>query len=61
MRSRPSDGDEPVAFNLPDVDEDLKEPQGVKIELKNIVFKYPTRDVPVLKGLNMTVRHQSNS
>jgi ATP-binding cassette subfamily B (MDR/TAP) protein 1 len=27
----------------------------VKVELKNIWFKYPTRDVPVLQGLNMTV------
>lgn len=55
MRPQPNDGNQPVAFNLPDTDEDLKEPQGVKIELKNVVFKYPTRDVPVLKGLNMTV------
>ncbi|RDW89223.1 p-loop containing nucleoside triphosphate hydrolase-14 [Coleophoma cylindrospora] len=32
-----------------------KGPQGVKIELKNVWFKYPTRDVPVLKGLDMTI------
>ncbi|KAH7191273.1 putative ABC-type multidrug transport system [Fusarium oxysporum] len=28
---------------------------GMKIELDNIYFKYPTRDVPVFKGLSLTV------
>lgn len=28
---------------------------GMKIELDNIHFKYPTRDVPVFKGLNLTI------
>lgn len=28
---------------------------GVKIELDNIHFKYPTRDVPVFQGLSLTV------
>ncbi|KAI9685684.1 MAG: hypothetical protein M1822_004244 [Bathelium mastoideum] len=28
---------------------------GVRIELRNIWFRYPTRDTPVLKGLNMTI------
>lgn len=28
---------------------------GVKIELKNLWFKYPTRDIPIFTGLNMTV------
>jgi ATP-binding cassette subfamily B (MDR/TAP) protein 1 len=28
---------------------------GVKIELENLHFKYPTRDVPVFKGLNLTI------
>jgi ATP-binding cassette, subfamily B (MDR/TAP), member 1 len=36
--------------------EDEKAIRGPKIELKNVWFKYPTRDVPVLRGLNMTVR-----
>jgi ABC-type bacteriocin/lantibiotic exporter with double-glycine peptidase domain len=31
-----------------------KRSQGVKIELKGISFRYPTRDVPVLNDLNMT-------
>lgn len=29
--------------------------RGVKIELRDVWFKYPTRDVPVLNGLSMTV------
>ncbi|KAH7027485.1 P-loop containing nucleoside triphosphate hydrolase protein [Microdochium trichocladiopsis] len=28
---------------------------GIKIELKNVHFKYPTRDVNVFKNLNMTI------
>lgn len=28
---------------------------GVKIELRNIHFKYPTRDVSIFKGLNLTI------
>ncbi|ORY63890.1 ABC transporter-like protein [Pseudomassariella vexata] len=31
------------------------EEKGVKIELHNVWFKYPTRDVPVLSDLNMTI------
>jgi len=35
--------------------------RGVRIELRDVWFKYPTRDVPVLNGLNITVSidHQS--
>ena len=28
---------------------------GVKIELRDVHFRYPTRDVPVFKGLNLTI------
>lgn len=28
---------------------------GAKIELKDVWFKYPTRDVPIFTGLNITV------
>ncbi|EON99270.1 putative spermidine putrescine import atp-binding protein pota protein [Phaeoacremonium minimum UCRPA7] len=28
--------------------------QGVKVEFQNVWFKYPTRDVPILKGLDLT-------
>ncbi|TAQ89536.1 hypothetical protein B7494_g2142 [Chlorociboria aeruginascens] len=28
---------------------------GVKIELKDLWFKYPTRDVPIFSGLNITI------
>ena len=29
---------------------------GVKVEFRNVHFRYPTRDVPVLNGLDLTVR-----
>jgi len=29
--------------------------RGVKIELQDVFFKYPTRDIPIFRGLNMTV------
>jgi len=28
---------------------------GVQIDLKNVWFKYPTRDIPIFTGLNLTV------
>jgi len=39
--------------------EDEQSVKGPKIELKNVWFKYPTRDVPVLRGLNMTASLRS--
>jgi ABC-type multidrug transport system fused ATPase/permease subunit len=30
--------------------------KGVELEFSNVWFRYPTRDVPVLNGLNLTVR-----
>ncbi|KAI0403945.1 ABC transporter-like protein [Xylaria palmicola] len=41
-----------ITLNLNNVVEDER---GVKIELRDVWFKYPTRDVPVLNGLNMTI------
>lgn len=35
--------------NLGDAD------MGVKIQFQNIWFRYPTRDITVLNGLNLTV------
>jgi len=40
---------------LPLVFDDEKDEDGVKIDLQNVWFRYPTRDVPVLNGLNLTV------
>ena len=34
---------------------DDEEKRGVKIELRDVWFRYPTRDAPVLNGLSMTV------
>lgn len=48
-----------ASIDLEDVEVDEKEGRGVKIELRNVSFKYPTRDMPVLDGLNMTVRFAS--
>ncbi len=28
---------------------------GVRIEFRNVWFRYPTRDVPILNGLNISV------
>ena len=42
-------------LDLSSLEDDEKGHRGVKIELKNVCFKYPTRDVPVLDNLNMTV------
>ena len=28
---------------------------GVQIDLKDVWFKYPTRDIPIFTGLNLTV------
>lgn len=28
---------------------------GVKVQFQNVWFRYPTRDVPILNGLNLTV------
>lgn len=35
--------------------DDEKDIRGVKIELRDVWFRYPSRDVPVLTGLDMTV------
>lgn len=51
---RPLSQVEEAALPTEDFD-DPEKTQGVKIELKNISFKYPTRDIPVLNGLNMIV------
>ena len=40
-----------TALELPDAE------GGVKIELRDLWFKYPTRDIPIFQGLNLTVRH----
>lgn len=42
-------------LDLPSSEDEEKDHRGVKIELKDVWFRYPTRDVPVLTGLDMTV------
>ena len=55
MRPRENGENRSAPFDLHSLEAGEKDPQGAKIELQNVVFKYPTRDVPVLEGLNMTV------
>ncbi|KAI1101231.1 P-loop containing nucleoside triphosphate hydrolase protein [Jackrogersella minutella] len=50
MRHKDEDN-QGTALNEP-VDD---EKRGVKIELRDVWFQYPTRDVPVLNGLNITI------
>ncbi|TVY41689.1 ABC transporter [Lachnellula occidentalis] len=39
-----------AALELPDTE------GGVKIELRDLWFKYPTRDIPIFQGLNLTIQ-----
>ncbi|TVY22546.1 ABC transporter [Lachnellula hyalina] len=39
-----------AALELPDAE------GGVKIELRDLWFKYPTRDIPIFQGLNLTIQ-----
>jgi ABC-type transport system involved in cytochrome bd biosynthesis fused ATPase/permease subunit len=49
MRKTRNDDTVSRAHDLPDID------GGVKIELQDVHFKYPTRNMHVFKGLNLTV------
>lgn len=55
MRPRDEVGSGETSLDLSSSDGEEKGLRGVKIELQNVHFKYPTRNVPVLNGLNMTV------
>ncbi|PMD36741.1 ABC transporter-like protein [Hyaloscypha variabilis F] len=55
MRPRQEAENKGVALDLDSLDDEEKGAQGVRIELKNVWFRYPTRDVPVLNGLDMTI------
>jgi ATP-binding cassette, subfamily B (MDR/TAP), member 1 len=55
MRPESKSEEELLPFQFGDGENDEKGVRGMKIELKNVWFKYPTRDVMVLKGLDMTV------
>ncbi|KAM3083530.1 hypothetical protein ACMFMG_004178 [Clarireedia jacksonii] len=53
---RPQNLPENAKSILYDYDNDSEaESRGVKIELQNVSFKYPTRDVPVLNNLSLTI------
>jgi ABC-type multidrug transport system fused ATPase/permease subunit len=42
-----------ISLDFGNLGEDDK---GVRIEFSNVWFRYPTRDIPVLTGLDLTVR-----
>ncbi|KAI1183088.1 ABC transporter-like protein [Nemania serpens] len=52
MRVRDRTGTTGIALDLNNIDDNDR---GVKIELRDVWFRYPTRDVPVLNSLNMTI------
>ncbi|KAF7872412.1 hypothetical protein EAF04_003333 [Stromatinia cepivora] len=54
MRPETEKEHDSVLYDFADANEE-KNSRGVKIELRNVSFKYPTRDVPVLNGLDMTI------
>jgi len=49
MRETRSNDDTSSEERIPDTE------GGIKIELKDVHFKYPTRDISVFKGLNITI------
>ena len=55
MRPREKGETKNAELDLASPDDEEKGPQGVRLEFKNVWFRYPTRDVPVLEGLNMIV------
>ncbi|CAG8983020.1 hypothetical protein HYALB_00010146 [Hymenoscyphus albidus] len=55
MRSHEDAGSIETPLEFGDTEDNEKGIRGVKIELKDVWFQYPTRDVPVLRGLNMTI------
>ncbi|KAK7994013.1 hypothetical protein PG989_007394 [Apiospora arundinis] len=52
MRIKEKDEDSGIPLNQ---DAIMDDPEGVRLDLQNVWFRYPTRDVPVLCGLNMTI------
>ncbi|KAI9653220.1 MAG: hypothetical protein M1821_007651 [Bathelium mastoideum] len=55
MRFRVRTGSREPSLDFDSHGQSEKGSAGVRIELRNIWFRYPTRDIPVLKGLNMTI------
>ena len=54
MRPFIEDDNPPIAEEVPP---DSEKEHGMTIELSNVSFKYPTRNVAVLEQLNMRVSH----
>jgi len=52
MRGRDHYNGKLISLDLGDLGDD---DMGVRIQFQNVWFRYPTRDVPVLNGLNINV------
>ncbi|KAH8899843.1 P-loop containing nucleoside triphosphate hydrolase protein [Thozetella sp. PMI_491] len=52
MRSKDHPDGRLISLDLGDIGDNDK---GVKIQFQNVWFRYPTRDVPILNGLNLTI------
>ncbi|WYZ43676.1 hypothetical protein EsH8_VII_000112 [Colletotrichum jinshuiense] len=50
LRSSSTQNSQPTTEQIPDTE------GGVKIELKNAHFRYPTRDTPVFTGIDLTIK-----
>jgi ABC-type multidrug transport system fused ATPase/permease subunit len=55
MRSQDQADGKLVSLDVGDIGDD---DNGVKIQFQNVWFRYPTRDVPILNGLDLTVRNR---
>jgi ABC-type multidrug transport system fused ATPase/permease subunit len=55
MRSQDQADGKLVSLDVGDIGDD---DMGVKIQFQNVWFRYPTRDVPILNGLDLTVRNR---
>lgn len=52
MRSKDQQDGRLISLDFGNIGDD---DMGVKIQFQNVWFRYPTRDVPILNGLNLTV------
>lgn len=52
MRTKDSTDGRLISLDLGNIGDNDK---GVKVQVQNVWFKYPTRDTPILNGLDLTV------
>lgn len=52
MRTKDRNEGRLISLDLGNIGDNDK---GVKIQMQNVWFRYPTRDAPILNGLDLTV------